>query len=125
MNHKIPPSVEFENAIRSAGTPVIDCGFCGRTNYISNGRYMDEGELEELEKYHALYPDKYHAQPYDSISFGYIFGRAFVLDCPCNLAHKLEEDLWKYRHEIIEYFKLRTESEKKSVDITQDLLNSL
>ena len=63
-----PPSEEFYSAFIGGGSPVADCEFCGRVHYEADGEFMEQGELEDLEKKHKAEPDKYI--PCERISTG-------------------------------------------------------
>ena len=113
-----PPSKEFIDAIRHAGSLVITCEFCDRTYFCTwgNGDY-EEGELEELRKQAEKDPDKYiEIHDDDATSWGHIDGKQFVINCPCNSARKYEDWILDHRWVIAEYFKNRAKRLKKDLE---------
>jgi hypothetical protein len=101
------PSDEFSRAVCDGGSPVHDCGFCGRTNFDLNGEFMDDGELERLLEKQKASPDKYFGQD-NGISSGWIGGKAYVWGCPCNKARPYENFIWNNRHVIMTYLHAMT-----------------
>ena len=113
-----PPSKEFVDAIRHAGSLVITCEFCDRTYFCTwgNGDY-EEGELEELREQAKKEPDKYiEVTDDDAASWGYIDGRQFVVGCPCNSARKYEDWILSHRYGIAAYFKNRAQRLKRDLE---------
>lgn len=111
MSEDLPydePSEEFSRAVCNGGTPVHDCGFCGRTNFDLNGEFMDEGELDRILENQKAYPDKYFGQD-NGINIGNLGGKTYVWGCPCNKAWPYENFIWENRHTILTYLKARTE----------------
>lgn len=94
----------FLDAVCDGGTPVADCGFCGKTFFAGDGDFMDEGELEKLEAKAAAAPDKYEAVDAGSVSYGHIFGRQVVWHCRCEKVKSNALTIWARRHTLLEFF---------------------
>ncbi len=116
-----PLSTAFEDAFRHGGALVTECEFCGRTHFTENTHAGDweEGELESLQEAAKKEPDKYEAYFGEGyVSYGYVNGRQFVLDCPC-LEEKVkpfEVFLWTHRRGIMQYLQQRTERALKEAE---------
>lgn len=113
-----PPSKEFEDSIRHAGSLVTTCEFCGRTYFCTweHGDY-EKGELEELRTLAKKEPNKYiEITDANAQSWGYIDGKQFVIGCPCNSARKYEDWILEHRYLIADYFKDRAERLKKKLE---------
>lgn len=113
-----PPSEMFENAVRSAGSLVIDCELCGRTHFatLETGPF-DEGELEDLRAKAKKDPDRYVEDPgYDSVAWGMVDGKQAVIGCPCNGLRRYEDFIWGNRSVIAAYLRNRSEERLKSAE---------
>ena len=118
------------DSICHAGSPVIECEFCGRIHYAPNSDLdFEEGELEELEKKHEQDPRKYIRNPDDAVSWGYLDGKQIVCGCPCNSVLKYEKFIWNHRYVIAKYFSLIAKKQEKqardSRNIADKVKNSL
>jgi hypothetical protein len=113
----------FANIFCHAGTDYVECG-CGRVHFSTEGYYDSEDEdsdisLEKLKERAANYPDKYIAHNCDSISWGYINGKAWVDMCPCNLGGMYEDFIWSQKSSVMDYLKrrIREEFERKNSEM--------
>lgn len=97
-----PPSETFLDVLIGSGSCVADCGFCGRVHFDYNGDNMEPGELEGLERKQKADPDKYCGHD-GTVRFGYLSGKQFVADCPCNEATLYEKFIWNHRYLILEF----------------------
>lgn len=123
-----PPSEEFWDAVISAGSIVINCEFCDRVHFVSDGPY-DEGELEELRESAKKNPKKYIENGItDSIRWGYINGKQAVYDCPCHGARSYEDFILHHQDMIVSYLsrraKLRLEEAQRDTDALKKLKES-
>lgn len=121
------PSNWIKNAITPCGTPVQVCDFCNRTHYVASGRFMDDGELEEIMKKEAAEPEKYCANVMDdSISCGQIEGKTYVWGCGCKESEerlsRIENWIWNHRHLIATYLELRVKSMREEVESASHVL---
>jgi len=96
------PSKLFEDCVRDGGSVVAECELCGRTHF-GNGRNMEEGELESLQKQAKEHPDKFLGWDYDDIDTGYINGKRVVLGCPCNELSRYEAFIMSHRILILKF----------------------
>lgn len=105
-----PPSETFENAVRKAGSLVVDCELCGRTHFATlETAHFDEGELDDLVAKAKKDPDKYVQDPsYDSVPWGTVDGKQAVIGCPCNGLRRYEDFIWGNRFVIAEYLRNRS-----------------
>ncbi len=103
----MPATHTFWDAVCRAGTITVECGFCGRTHFVSNGDY-DDGELERLREQAEAAPDKFieHTEC-DYISCGQLDGVTAVHGCPCDKAARYERFIWEHRSLIVDYLKRR------------------
>jgi hypothetical protein len=103
----------FWDVVCTAGSIVVDCGFCGRTHFVSNGDY-DEGELERLRVSAKHHPDKFvERTECDYISCGQLDGITAVFGCPCDKAARYEKFIWNNRLMIADYLKRRAAKEAR------------
>lgn len=113
MSKQEPPSEEFWDAVISAGSIVVNCEFCDRVHFVSEGEF-DEGELEGLREKAKKHPEKYIENgTTDSIRWGYIDGKQAVYDCPCNGARRFEDFIWNHRQMVVSYLTRRSEDRLK------------
>lgn len=117
---KQKPSEWIEDVVCSSGTPVQECGHCGRVNYNASGEYMDEGELEELEAKTQKNPDDFHPQG-GEIRWGFVTGIATVIGCPCNFLTYWENIIWLERRNISQYLNKRASAQMKSAQEDHEL----
>ncbi len=115
------PSEHFENAFRGGGGIRAECDFCGRVHFttLPFAGDWEEGEFESLIERAENNPDQYIAEGrYDSITYGTLAGRTYVLDCPCVEEKVLpyENFIWNYRHQILSYHQMRTKSERDEAE---------
>lgn len=124
-------SDDFIEAFRS-GTGSIrgTCEWCGR-EFFEDNRHAgdwDEGELEKLRERAAI-DDKIVAM--DTVSFGHIDGKQFVMGCPCLASNigKYEGFVWNHRKQIAEYIQKRVKTlveqvlrDEAAVEHTKDSL---
>jgi hypothetical protein len=117
----------LEDMVCCAGTPVADCGLCGRVHYAGgvNACY-DLGELENLDEKAAKDPEKYCRHDIDdSISIGELGGMTIVWGCPCNRIEKYERFMWENRVLILEYIKAKATAlqaeANKSLEMIQEI----
>lgn len=96
------PSSAISDIVFDGGTPVAECEACGRVHFDGHGEFMEDGELERLEKHQEQDPDKYYAHD-QQVHYGTFFGKRLVFGCPCNYLHDVEKRLWGDRHTIIQY----------------------
>jgi len=68
---------------------------------------MDEEDLAQIDKDTQANPDKFMEHDWDYITWGYLDGREFVPDCPCNRTDRYESFIWEHRRQILEYLKTR------------------
>ena len=103
----------FWDVVCRAGTITVECGFCGRTHFVSDGDY-DEGELEGLREQAKASPGKFvERHECDYISCGELDGVTAVYGCPCDKAARYERFIWENRLMIAGYLKRRTAEEAR------------
>jgi len=122
------PSEEFLEAICDSGSIVIDCDFCGRTHFGNEEPGMDweEGEFERLFKPSKDNPDRYiYHSDRDTVHWGTLDGKQYVLDCPCNSASKYEDLFWRHRRTIADYFQARAKRELHDSKSNLELADSV
>lgn len=108
---KESPSEEFERAFSGSGSCRVECGFCGREEYNSNGGWdWEDGELEALEA------DPNATDVDYTPTYGYLNGKVYLHGCPCNQARRYEDFIWSHRHGIADYLKARAELEMKDAE---------
>jgi len=112
----------LEDAICNGGTPVAYCGFCGKVYYNSNGEFMDENELDDLEKKRVKNPKKYIPKD-GTISHGHFAGREYVWGCRCAEFLKYADFIWYNRFTIADYFRRRSRLELVDAQTQSNLLN--
>lgn len=124
------PNKEFEMAVLSAGSLVIQCEFCGRVYFATESENnYGKGELEGLRKQVEKDPDKYIEDgTCDGISWGMIDNRQVVLGCKCNILSRYEKWIQNHRYIITDYFKSilkKSESElinlKETVEVMENV----
>jgi len=120
------PSEEFQNIVCDGATLVATCDFCSRTHYGDGlGGDWEPGERERLEQNAKERPDWYVDSGDHSIGIGWIDGRQWVYDCPCNAISKYESFIWNNRHLIAKYLsekaKDRLESAQREAGMLVDM----
>jgi hypothetical protein len=100
---KIPPSLEFIEALSGGGHMVADCELCGRVCFEDSEIAGDweEGELEKLREGVRTEPDKYI--PMDSVHSVEIGGKTGIVGCTCNGLRQYEDFIWGYRRVIMKF----------------------
>lgn len=72
----------------------------------------EDGELENLIEQNKKDPDRYIEHD-SNPNWGYLDGKPYVADCPCNSASTYESLFWKSRYLIRDYFKARSEEQQR------------
>ena len=112
----------FWDSIISAGTGIIDCGFCGRTHFTLDGNYdFERKEAAELLKNHRHNPDRYVQHHGDSLHWGLLDGKQAVYECSCDAVKKYEDIFWRNKHIIAEYFSNRAKKMREQAETAQSL----
>lgn len=84
------------------GTPVQECGHCGRIHFNGSGEFMDEGELEDLERKQQENPNEYIS--HESVRYAVLLNKYFVYDCPCNfITYFFDKVVWTERSRILKF----------------------
>jgi len=127
-----PPSDEFKKAISNSSSGYIRCGFCDRTHVTGDPKGWDlgKGEYDILLEECKADPDKYILHPDEnSIKWGDLNGKQYVVDCPCNSASKYEKLFLKNRHLIARFLKKRAETMKRRSEeegnLARTIINSI
>lgn len=108
-------SETFMDIVCDAGCcSSIDCEFCKRTHFTH-----EDHDFEALQEKAKAQPDKYLESSNDSIGWGYLDGRQYVYDCPCDSGHRYEEFIWRHRRIIAAYLKRRAENQLASAQEDQ------
>lgn len=119
-------SEAIKDAICDGGTPVSQCGFCHCTHY-GNGRDMDEGEWDRLEKKRDGAPEFFKGHDYDSISIGQIEGTNYVWNCGCEQSEerlsRIENFLWGHQRIIDSYYKRRIKDMKEEAATREKMVS--
>ncbi|HEG43771.1 MAG TPA: hypothetical protein ENH94_06975 [Phycisphaerales bacterium] len=117
-------SEEFNKVLTYTGTYIsATCEFCGRVHFFSGDmsgwdEYVDgRGQLEVLQKKAEAELGKYIDWGNVSVAFGHIYGKQYVVGCPCNKLYKYEEFIWDHREMIMEYYKLRYATMQKDAQL--------
>lgn len=126
-----PPSEEFCDAFSGhTGSLVMECGFCGRLYFGTNGDY-EKGEREGYEERAKTEPDRYISVEGYSHSVE-VDGKIWVLDCKCNGPRRYEDWIWSNRYQIMTYLKTKSvfiseNADKLAVaaELTQQAVESL
>ena len=112
-------SQDFKNAVITGGCYCqVGCE-CGITHFMvgdDKGDYS-EGELDNLLKMQETNPSKYLSTGY-TIDFGYIEGKCFVIDCPCNSLLRYEQWIAHHDRIITKFLNNRIATMKKKIEET-------
>jgi len=102
-------SGEFKSAVSNSGSPNVSCEHCGREHFAPDSHHdWEPGELKRMLALAAKDPDRYRATyNIDSISWGILNDKQWVVDCPCNYGRMVEDSIWKDRNIITSYLKAR------------------
>ena len=107
------------------GTPVGHCS-CGRIHYQADGQFMDEGELERMEKNRKEAPKRYFPRnDGDSVGVGVLGGVAYVWGCECGRLEQIEQFLWGNRDAILTFYRARLAREKAQAAAAEETLKGL
>ena len=100
----------FEDIITSShGSPCAKCEHCGRVHFTH-----EDDDIESLREKAAKEPDKYLEDAMsDSLAWGYLDGKQYIWNCPCDSGARYEEFIWRHREMIAEYLKRRTQENLK------------
>ena len=109
-------SEEFDRALTTGGSLVIDCGFCNRTHFGNAIAFFEEGEYEDLCNKAHDEPDRYIEHDYDDVGWGMLDGKVGVIDCQCESLKRYEDFIWENRRLIATYLKAKTERMKKDAN---------
>ncbi|MFA5019516.1 MAG: hypothetical protein WC533_00275 [Candidatus Pacearchaeota archaeon] len=121
MGKPIQVSEEFRQAVITSSTSDVECGFCGRMHFYGceDGEFdWDEGELETLLAKSKKSPDRFICHEYP-VEWGFLDGKKYVPDCPCNSGSKYEQLFLNERFLIGRFLlaraeKIRRESAQES-----------
>jgi hypothetical protein len=110
-------------ATSNHGSPCIQCQHCKRVHFTHE---CDEKELADLRAKAEKEPNKYLEDTMsDSIAWGYLDGKQYAWNCPCDSGHRYEEFIWRHRELIAEYLKRRTQENLRVAQEDAKLVASL
>lgn len=114
-------SDEFFNAFNSSGSILVGCR-CGRMHIAQDEvGYLENEEIEEIERFEIEQPDKVIRWDCDSISCTYINGEEVVFDCPCGYDKMLCRFIENHQKEILSVIGKIVESEQTALENKKDL----
>ncbi len=108
-------SALFMDIVCDGGTPSVTCGFCGRFHFAQSDEFIDDHRVKSKAE-----PTIYIESSDDSIGLGYLDGKTFVWNCPCDAGAKYEAFIWSHRHLIARYIEARAKKQKEEADSTLD-----
>ncbi len=121
------PSEEFITAICDSGSPVIDCGFCGKVHFATGSHHcLKEDELADLRKKAEAEPTKYiEDSSNDSVRWGYLDGRQAVWNCCGETLARYERWLISHQQKIVDFYKAFASRLRAEASHSERMIDSL